>query len=217
MSGHIFISYKREERAFADRLRKTLARLVPANVWWDEDLQAGGRWSEDIDVALRDAACVVVIWSALSVESDWVMQEASYAKYAGTILPVLKDADAALPVPFREIQTPLLVDWVEGEDHPQVEKVVARARHLVAAHRRRRVRPRLIALALVLVCGLAGSAWAFAAPPSGVTVPLETVSDINAAVSDFRVCAEQEPMFVCRPEAEEMVEAWDNIDGLPER
>ena len=58
--GYIFISYKREEVSKARQVRQAL-RGEHLNVWWDENLQGGQQWAEEIDNALLNATVVVVL------------------------------------------------------------------------------------------------------------------------------------------------------------
>jgi hypothetical protein len=75
----LFISYKREDAATAGAVRRGLMALG-FSVWWDEKLQTGQKWDEEIDEALRKAEAAVVLWSEAAVRSDWVKHEASVAK-----------------------------------------------------------------------------------------------------------------------------------------
>lgn len=76
--GYVFLSYKREESKQAERLRDAL-KQSGFSVWWDEDIQCGQVWNEVLDSAVKRADCIVVLWSALSMGSRWVMHEASSA------------------------------------------------------------------------------------------------------------------------------------------
>jgi hypothetical protein len=67
----IFISYKREEQATARKLANALER-EGWTVWWDPKLRAGERFNDVIEKALKESNCVVVMWSKLSVESQYV-------------------------------------------------------------------------------------------------------------------------------------------------
>jgi len=65
----IFISYKREDAPMAERLHEALVE-EGFKVWWDEHLQCGQAWAEQLDEAIRDAACIVVLWSQRSAASQ---------------------------------------------------------------------------------------------------------------------------------------------------
>ena len=107
--NHTFISYKSEEQ---DKARLVYESLEANNidVWWDENLQAGQKWEEDIDVALGNADAVVVLWSNHARESEWVKNEASIAKHNFTLVNVkLEECD--IPHPFQSIQFENLSLW----------------------------------------------------------------------------------------------------------
>lgn len=112
--GHVFISYKSEEGSRAVRIRQALIAATKCSVWWDQDLQTGGRWSREVDNALAISACVIVLWSNRSVASPWVLQEAAIARARGTLLPARIDT-CEIPAPYMEFQTADLSDWDGSE------------------------------------------------------------------------------------------------------
>ena len=61
----IVISYKREEQQTARALADVL-RAEGWTVWWDPKLRAGEHFDDAIEQAIRDAKCVIVLWSKLS-------------------------------------------------------------------------------------------------------------------------------------------------------
>jgi hypothetical protein len=83
--GHVFISYKNEDRAWAQQVRGGLKLALGCDLWWDQSLQTGGQWNEQLDQALQSAASIVVLWSKRSCESPWVQQEAAIAKVLGVL------------------------------------------------------------------------------------------------------------------------------------
>jgi hypothetical protein len=96
-------------------------------IWWDQDLQTGGEWSQEIDTKLSSAACVVVLWSKLSVESQWVQQEAAVAKALGTLAPAQIE-DCVIPTPYAGVQAARLIGWQGNENDAEFVKLVSRVR-----------------------------------------------------------------------------------------
>jgi hypothetical protein len=115
-SGDIFISYASPDRPFAQRLAKAL-QSEGWSVWWDRVIPPGKTFDAVIEEALDSAKCVVVLWSASSVTSDWVKVEAAEAARRRILIPALI-ADATIPLEFRRIQAASLVDWTGPTDHP---------------------------------------------------------------------------------------------------
>lgn len=99
----VFISYKREDRAAAERVDKAL-RARGWSTWWDTSLVAGEHFNEAIDRELAAARCVVVIWSEASRKSRWVNAEAVSGFDRGILVSCRID-DVALSYPFSVVQT----------------------------------------------------------------------------------------------------------------
>lgn len=153
--AQIFISYTRQDIAAARQVRNAL-RGERMNVWWDEDLQGGQRWSVAIDEALLAADIIVVLWSNRSVESDWVRHEAAIGKVRNVLMPV-KIEECDLPAMFSEIQTVDLVGWQGNErDGRFRELMVGFAGVLRRRRRSNLIRNVRIGVALIVV-GLLGA------------------------------------------------------------
>ena len=136
--AEIFISYANEDRDSASALANLL-ESAGWTVWWDRRIPAGRTWRSMIEEALKEMRCMVVIWSAHSVASDWVKEEAEEARALGKIVPVLID-DVKPPVGFRTIQAADLIGW-DG-DHGasgarqlliDIEGLVGKPKALIAA------------------------------------------------------------------------------------
>jgi len=80
------------------------------DVWWDRHLHAGSRFAAEIDKALKDAEAVVVMWSATSIDSAWVQDEAAEGRDSGRLVPVTLGS-AKPPLGFRQFQTIDLGAW----------------------------------------------------------------------------------------------------------
>lgn len=115
----VFLSYASKDR---DRVQPLAQALEQSGlvVWWDRYIQAGQRYDEVIEEKLRDARCVVAVWSVESVKSAWVKEEAAYARERGhgLLLPIRID-DVDPPIAFRMLQTTDLSGW-DGDPHSPV-------------------------------------------------------------------------------------------------
>jgi hypothetical protein len=118
----VFISYKREDRPFAERLSIVLEQLG-FEVWWDFDLLSGDRYRSVIRKVIDECKVAVVLWSARAVQSDFVMDEAEYAKAQGKLCPARID-DVALPFGFGSLHTDDLSAWDSELFDPQFQNLV---------------------------------------------------------------------------------------------
>jgi hypothetical protein len=84
----IFISYAKEDRPRAEAIAKALDDHG-WSVWWDRDIRAGKNIALVIEEEIGKARCVMVLWSATSVLSDWVNDEARAGNERGILVPVL--------------------------------------------------------------------------------------------------------------------------------
>lgn len=105
----IFISYKKEDRAGAERIATTL-RAEGFSIWWDERIVPAEHWDEAIQNEISSAKAVIVLWTPASVKSQWVRAEAEFAKKHGKLVPVMA-AECELPVAFMMIQALDLTRW----------------------------------------------------------------------------------------------------------
>jgi formylglycine-generating enzyme required for sulfatase activity len=118
----IFISYKREEQATARKLADALEK-EGWSVWWDPKLRAGEHFDDVIEKALNEAKCVIVMWSNLSVNSEYIKAEATEALEQKKLVPV-KIENVNLPFRFKRVQTPSLINWDGSRDSPDFRKFV---------------------------------------------------------------------------------------------
>lgn len=87
--AHVFISYGRQDQAYARQIRDALdARSLPC--WIDDRINPGDDWWDDIDRAVASCACLVVIMTPASKASRWVQREILLAEDRGKpIFPLL--------------------------------------------------------------------------------------------------------------------------------
>ena len=111
MSHDVFVSYKREDESL---VRPIVAALEKSgfSVWWDRDLSGGDSWRLQIEAALVNARCVIVVWTnnSAGLQGDFVRDEASRAKANNTLVPVLREK-CSIPLGFGEIQAIDLIRW----------------------------------------------------------------------------------------------------------
>jgi hypothetical protein len=106
----IFISYAREDRECARVLAETLEHRG-WSVWWDHELYAGQNFDLVIEQQIANARAAIVMWSASSVDSEYVRAEATRARELNKLLPIRIDS-ALVPLRFANIHTIDLSPWL---------------------------------------------------------------------------------------------------------
>jgi hypothetical protein len=120
----IFISYASEDRQSAERLAHVLAQNGFA-VWWDRKIPLGSSFDQVIEENLAQADCVLVLWTASSVQSRWVRAEASEAAAREVLIPVLMEPELRIPLEFRLLQAANLADWSGDTQHVEFSALLA--------------------------------------------------------------------------------------------
>src|SRR5215204_1747466 len=87
----LFVSYARDDRVRAQRLIAVLEKQG-YELWWDAKLEGGAAFADSISSALKSADVVLVLWSASSVISDWVRDEATIGRDRKRLVPIGLDA-----------------------------------------------------------------------------------------------------------------------------
>ncbi len=122
----LFLSYSRTDLAHA---RPVIDLLDGAgfDVWWDGRLEGGENYLQTTEAALEGAAAVVVLWSATSVASHWVRDEAQRGRERGCLVPLSIDGSIA-PLGFRQFQLLDISAWNGAAGAPEAARIVAAVR-----------------------------------------------------------------------------------------
>ena len=128
-SVDVFVSYARED---FDRVEKLVRALESEgfNVWWDLHLAPGQTWDEVLKQRIESARSVVVVWSRVSVEKRWVLEEALTAANRRVIVPVRID-DVEPPFGFTRFHAACLIAWDGSNQSAEYRKVVGTVGTLV--------------------------------------------------------------------------------------
>lgn len=118
----VFLSYTEKDREAVRRLVGAL-EAVGWSVWWDRRIPAGQTWRNVLERELQQMRCMIVVWSADSVLSEWVCEEAAEGRRLGHLVPVAI-ARVRPPAGFREIQAADLVDWDGSRDHVGLQRLI---------------------------------------------------------------------------------------------
>jgi hypothetical protein len=102
----VFVSYAREDQHLASILVEALGR-EDWTAFWDVDIAAGSKWSDELERRLMGAKCVLVLWTTYSIVSDFVKHEASVAAHDRKLLQAVV-AGCRIPAPFEGEQAVVL-------------------------------------------------------------------------------------------------------------
>ena len=99
-----FLSYSSRDREIAAIIAHQLEK-AGISVWWDRRLVGGDEFRNEILTQLRASRYVVVIWTANSVRSQWVADEADEAKSVRRLIPMVHAGTERSDVPlgFRDL------------------------------------------------------------------------------------------------------------------
>ncbi len=104
--SHVFISYSRQDQAYA---RKLADHLLESgyDVWIDDRIDYGDRWWKTIVEAIQGCAAFVVIMTPDAEESEWVEREVLVAqRERKPIFPLLRRGRALtllITAPFADV------------------------------------------------------------------------------------------------------------------
>ena len=86
MSRKLFISYSHEDKSVAKQVAEALSQRG-YEVFWDAKIPTGMTFDTYIYRELEDSDAVIVLWSKHSIDSDYVKEEAEYAKTSACSFP----------------------------------------------------------------------------------------------------------------------------------
>lgn len=118
----IFISYARSDIATAQLLADALGRRG-WTVFWDRHIPAGKRFDQVIAEELGAARCVIALWSKAGNQSEWVLEEADYAKRRHILTPARIEA-VDPPFGFGRIHAADLICWTGDPSHSGFRQLI---------------------------------------------------------------------------------------------
>jgi formylglycine-generating enzyme required for sulfatase activity len=126
----IFLSYSTQDRERLMPLVKALEQQGWSVFWDHRSVPIGKHWQQVIGKAVSESRCVVVAWSASSVHSEWVIEEAIEGKHRGVLLPIRLD-DVKPPFGFQIVQAGNFIQWGGETNHADFTKLSAQIHTLV--------------------------------------------------------------------------------------
>jgi hypothetical protein len=122
MSRKLFISYSHEDKSVAKHVAEALSQRG-YEVFWDDKIPTGMTFDTYIYDELEKTDAVIVLWSKHSIDSDYVKEEAEYAKNNSVLVPLIIDATDP-PFGFSRIQTTDISGWDGSTKDPRWQTVV---------------------------------------------------------------------------------------------
>ena len=118
----VFVSYASADRA---RVKPIIDALETAgfSVWWDGLIEGGEIFSASIEIPLKQALAVVVVWSRTSHASHWVLDEAASGRDRHRLVPVSIDGSEP-PLGFRQFQTISIKKPRRGADDAGIDAML---------------------------------------------------------------------------------------------
>lgn len=98
---HIFLSYSRKDGEIMQRVKDTF-QSESFKVWTDEGIEPGTPlWTDEIEKAIENSECVVVMLTPDAKNSIWVKRELEYAgMQKKQVFPLLARGDESSSIPF---------------------------------------------------------------------------------------------------------------------
>jgi len=118
----IFLSYASSDREKAQAIAMGFMD-AGFDVFFDKNIPAGLKFEDVIERELDNATAVVVLWSAESVNSQWIRREAQVGLDRNVLLPVLIEP-VAMPLSFRAVPAADLTEWRGQPEHPAFKELV---------------------------------------------------------------------------------------------
>jgi len=128
----IFLCYSRTDISVATKLVQRL-QAEGWDVFIDKQTHVGRRWHKEIEKELHAAKAIVVLWSANSRDSDYVLEEAEYGKRNNILFPVFIE-QVENPYGFSRIQTADLIGWESNPGHPGLVELLDSLRLHLNSH-----------------------------------------------------------------------------------
>ena len=107
----VFISYTKPERQLTEKLEAALHE-AGLTVWWDTELLPKDGFRAEIDTQLDACSAAIIVWSAQSANSYWVLSEADHALRQGKLVNAHHTdiRPEHLPKPFGQIHAVPVTD-----------------------------------------------------------------------------------------------------------
>jgi hypothetical protein len=123
--SRVFVACAPEDVARVDKFVRALAK-DGIDVWLDRGPPEGEAWRANVEAALNDAGCVIVVWTKASIGPDggFARDAAARGKGRAVLVPVLFE-HVHPPLGFGELHSFDLTHWRGDAQDPYLLDVVA--------------------------------------------------------------------------------------------
>ena len=222
----IFISYARPDQPEIEALAAALEG-AGYSVWWDRHIRGGAAYAKDIEKELDAAKAVIVAWSAVSSQSDWVKDEAALVREKGKLVPISLDATAQ-PLGFRQYQAIDFSAWRRDPESAAARSLLAslqeRIEHAPDEATNETISPAAAAPFDKRMLAIAGSApivvaalfiWLLMKPGSEVAIAADDAAPVAIAVLPFAdMSADNDQQYFSDGLSEELLNVLARVDGF---
>ena len=113
----VFISYSQKDKYFTKQLAHLLSE-AGMSVWYDADLRTGESFRDAIRREIDACKAAIALWSENSSSSDFVVDEADYARGQGKLISIIIDNEKhdVIPLGFRTAHVTKLSQGAEIVD-----------------------------------------------------------------------------------------------------
>jgi len=124
----VFISYKKEDRKYVQRVAAALD-AAGLSTWWDDRIDPVESWEKEIWRALDSSRAVLVLWTPRAITSSFVLEEVERGLKRKRLVQALIES-CEIPEKFIGRETGQqyydLVGWRPGFEHPGWEVLLGR-------------------------------------------------------------------------------------------
>lgn len=201
MRVEVFVSYDRQDRSIVQEIIKYLEEN-DIITWWDDKITAtSSDYSNEISSAIVASQCFIVVWTANSVDSQWVRGEVSTAVSSSTERPKvihLSVGNPEIPMEYRTCQVTPVITSNEKIDEKSLSKIHEFIKKVIGIQGPKEH---------LVIPKLTGEAWTFHDLAIESTVP-----GLDLFVS-FRPCDSSGVFLLTRYQT---TPGWVNVDILDE-
>lgn len=132
MQPNVFLSYSHLDRESVNVIRQILVDNG-ITIKWDHEFTLGERWENQMQSNLKEADCVVIIWSNNSVKSDVVKHEFTIADWEGKQIGIALEPGIDFAALAGSPHHERYYEWDDDNRDKRIKAVVDRIKEIASA------------------------------------------------------------------------------------